>query len=61
MVITYVHHTIDDKHACCTLGVDVSMCTCSPVVSCPDKIIHLNLTFGYEGPCNYWSNFKNTT
>ena len=37
------------------------MYTCSPVVSCPDKIIHLNLIVGYEGPCNYWSNFKNTT
>ena len=37
------------------------MYTCLPVVSCPDKIIHLNLTVGYEGPYNYWFNFKNTT
>ena len=31
---------------------------CSPVVSCPDKIIHLNLTVGYERPCNYWSHLQ---
>ena len=44
------------------LLVFVYLCTLvQPVVSCPDKIIHLNLTVGYEGPCNYWSNFKNTT
>ena len=44
--ILHVHHTIDDIHACCTLGLSVFMYICSPVVSCPHKIIHLNLTVG---------------